>query len=474
MSTKLTRRQMAAALTAAPLAGAGNPPNILFCLSYDHTAAVLGAYGNPVVRTPNFDRFAQEGMRFDRAFTTAPQCVPSRVSMMTGHSPVAVRMGRFNSPLPADIVTLPEILRRRGYFTGICRRNFHLDGPVGPGPLMKAAFDKYDMVTFDKRVDYLDRGSPRGQTTARVNEFLDMTPKGRPFFLWVGFNDPHHPWDQNAVPQPPEPAKIPLPAHLPDLPGVREELARYYGEVERVDGEFQSVLDILRRRGLEKNTLVVFMGDNGMAFPHGKGSLYDPGLNVPFIVRWPGVVKPGTSTSELFSGEDLTPTLLEAAGAAVPIHMTGQSVLKLLRGEEYTGREHVFGWRLQHGRSTFNEKTRANGFDLSRCVRSKSHKLIYNCTPYQVYSPVDSANGPGWKQMMAAHEAGKLPPAIERAYFTHPRPVFELFDLERDPSELENLAGRPAQAKVERALKEALYERMIRDYDFLPLPLTEQ
>ena len=140
----------------------------------------------------------------------------------------------------------------------------------------------------------------------------------------------------------PDPDKIVLPLHLPDLPGVRGDLARYLAEVEHLDGDFQSVLDVLEAHGLAGTTLVVFMGDNGMALPHGKGALYDPGINVPLFVRWPGVVKPGSVTRELVSGEDFTPTMLTAAGIAPPKAMSGRSYLPLLRGEPYEGRQYIF------------------------------------------------------------------------------------------------------------------------------------
>ena len=473
MNAKLTRRELAATLLAAPLRAAESKPNVLLILSDDHSRPFMGAYGNPVVRTPNLDRFASEGMRFERAFTAAPQCVPSRAALMTGRSPAAARIARFNSPLPPDVVTMPELLRSRGYFTGICRRNYHLDGPLGGrmNPEMQAAYEKYGLATFDKRVDFLDRGSNRNQTQAKVNEFFDKRPSAKPFFLWVSFNDPHHVWDADAIPNPYDPKKIPLPPSLPDLPGVREDLARYCGEVTRMDEEFQWVIDIVKSRGEADNTIVIFMGDNGFAFPHGKGSLYDLGLNVPMLVRWPGRVKPGAVTSELISGEDLAPTMLEAAGIAAPNQMSGRSFLKLLRGEAHQERKYIFAQRGQHGGSTFDENTKSSGFDLSRCVRSARYKLIYNCTPYQQYQPVDSANDSGWKQIVEAHKAGKLPARFERVWFTHPRPIFELYDVEKDPAEMDNLAGKTDYASIEHELKVALQEKMILDYDFLPLPL---
>lgn len=460
----------------ASVAGAADPPprpNILLVLSDDHSVPHLGCYGDTTVRTPNLDRFAGEGARFTRMFTAAPQCVPSRAAMLTGRSPVAARISRFNSPLPRDVVTLPELLRKQAdYYTGICRRNFHLDGPGANrlGPIADAVYQRHELRTFDERVDYLDRNSPRDQTVAKIHEFFDRRPSGKPWFLWVSFNDPHFPWDAKAIPQPYDPARIQLPSYLPDLPGVRNDLARYYGEITRMDEEFQSVLDVVQRRGEPSNTLTIFAGDNGYAFPHGKGSLYDAGLNVPLLVRWPGKIKAGLVSNVLISGEDLTPTCLEAAGVSRTEEMTGRSFLSLLLDGAFAPRQYLFAERGVHGHATFNSATKASDYDLSRCVRSPRYKLIYNCTPWLEYSPVDSANDPGWKQIVARHNAGQLPAEFERAYFTCPRPIYELYDLESDPGELENLADQPQQAAVQRELRHALIEKMIVDFDYLPLP----
>lgn len=379
-------------------------------------------------------------------------------------------MGRFSAPLPSDVRTLPEFLREAGYFTGICRRTFHLDG-TAPGPVSRRIFGKYELETFRRRVDYLDISGP-GNTVSRVNEFLDRRPKEKPFFLWVNFNDPHHPWDSQAIPQPHDRSRIPIPGYLPDLPGVREDLGRYYDEIARMDSEFQSVIDILERRDLAGNTMIFFLGDNGAAIPHGKGTLYDPGLNVPFIAQWPGRIRPGTVSGALMSGEDLTPTFLDAAGLPVPREMSGRSFLGLLTGKTSSHRDLVYAARLTHGSRPFKEGTTTHTFDLSRMVRSSRYKLIYNCTPHMRYSPVDSYTERSWLEMTDEHLWGRLPPKFDRVYFGA-RPVLELYDLQQDPSELNNLAGSPELAQVERRLLEALQEKMILDWDFLPLPLSE-
>ena len=460
--------------TSLPAASAP-PPNFLLILSDDQSTPHLSCLGDGGPQTPNLDRFAAEGMLFDKQFCGAPQCVPSRATFLTGRSPVAARITRFSSPLPADVPTVADVLHSNGYFTGICRRNFHLDGPESRGPVTDAVFSKHpELRTFARRVDFLDVNSPREKTVPIVNEFFDKVPSGKPWFLWVNFNEPHHVWNRPAPGAPCDPAKIKVPPYLPDIPEVRKDLARYYNEVAAMDEEFQWVMDILSKRMLVTNTVVVFIGDNGYAFPHGKGSLYDPGLNTPLIIRWPGQVKAGAKNSELISGEDIAPTMLDAAGIAAPKGMTGRSFLKLLRGESYEPRKYIFGERGPHGQATFNENTKASAYDLSRCVRSKEFKLIYNCTPTQVYSPVDSAGDPYWRAINRLHNEGKLEPQFERAYFTNPRPVYELYDVTRDPGELNNLAGKAEYQKVEHELKAALQEKMILDYDFLPLPLADK
>jgi len=217
---------------------------------------------------------------------------------------------------------------------------------------------------------------------------------------------------------------------------------------------------------------VIFMGDNGQAFPRGKGSLYDPGLNVPLIARWPNHIKPGR-TKTLVSGEDLAATFMDVSGAAIPKEVSGRSFYPLLTGGKYEARDFVFAARLHHGNSSFGPETKADTFDLGRCVRSARYKLIYNLTPQMQYWPVDSGGNPGWQQMVAAHQSGTLRPEYEAAYFRNPRPVLELYDIEKDPGELNNLAGQAAHRDIQQTLMAAMQEKMITDYDFVPPVISE-
>lgn len=449
---------------------AAEKPNIVLLLSDDHSYPFLSCYGDSNVKTPHLDRLAAEGMKFHRFFTAAPQCVLSRAALMTGRSPVAARMIRFSSPLPRDEVSLPELLRAHGgYYTGICGRSFHLDGSARTSEFVREVYEKHQLRTFADRVDYLQGGGDQ-QVSELVANFLDGRPQDRPFFMWANFSDPHHVWDAPENYRP-APASLKLPPHWPDLPGVREQVADYCAEVNRLDERVGRVIAELERRGLLDSTLIMFAGDNGAALPHGKGSLYDPGSNVPFLVRWPGVVTPGRQSRALISGEDVAPTLLTAAGIEPPQSMSGVSCLGLLRdAAEYQPRKFIFVSRGPHGSAPVRVDASNAPYDMGRAVRNDRYKLIYNCTPWLPYGPVDSSGGAAWKQMQAADAAGQLSPGVHSTYFVAPRPVYELYDLQADPSELNNLSGQAATLEVERTLRRALAEKMIVEFDHLPLP----
>ena len=167
---------------------------------------------------------------------------------MTGRSPVAARMTRFTSPLPRDEITFPEILRDEGgYYTGICGRTYHLDGRPGDDEADSArSIEKHHLQTFADRVDFLNT-CPDDQVAGQVAAFLDKKPADKPFFMWANFSDPHHPWNAPAEFRP-DPASLKLPAHWPDLPGMREQLADYCAEVNRVDRTIAGVLDVLKKQ----------------------------------------------------------------------------------------------------------------------------------------------------------------------------------------------------------------------------------
>ena len=459
----------AAQSVSRALAQSQNRPNILLILSDDHSVPHVGCYENSDIKTPNLDRFAAEGMRFDRSYVMSPQCAPSRASIMTGRSPVAIQMTRFSAPLPMDVRTYPEILRAVGYFTGVAGRTYHMNGEAGNSdPLIQGIYDKLHLRNFPERLDYVRTGSMRTGIT-QFSEFLDLRPKDKPFFMQLGSNDPHRRFGPNMAREPHDPARLKLPSHFPDTPLVREDFGFYYDKISRFDDDFGTVMQLLEDRGLAANTLVVFLGDNGAALLRGKGTLYEFGINVPLIMRWPGRIKPGRASTELVSGEDLAPTFLEAAGVASPKEMTGRSFIKHLAGEGFAGRKHVFAERGAHH---IYLPTQSAAFDLGRCVVGRQHKLIYNALWQIPYEPVDFASTGFWKDLQERNAARRLSSELSRMYFSPTRPMFELYDLANDPSEFDNLAGRKEAAAIEQELRAALIEWMVVERDYLPLPIA--
>lgn len=455
--------------TGASQAPAAEPrPNLLLILSDDHSAFGVGCYGNTDIKTPNLDRLAAEGFRFERAYVACPQCTPSRASIMTGRSPVAIGMTRFAAPLPEDVPIFPQALRAAGYHVGVAGRSHHLDG-APRSPEERAIIRKHNLATMAGRLDYCKTTGNRAEMLAQYREFLEGVPAGKPFFLQLCSNDPHRPFDRNAIAEPHDPARLKLPKHFPDTPGVREDLARHYDEIARFDAWTGEVLAELEQRGLADKTLVMFMGDNGAALLRGKGTLYETGIHVPLIARWPGAVRPGSTSAALVSGEDIAPTLLRAAGLTPSREVTGRSFLPLLKGEAHEAREYVFAERGAHG----NALPRSSQvFDLGRCVVGRRYKLIYNAIWQIPYTPVDFANDTFWKDLQQAHEGGRLEPGLSRLYFAPTRPMFELFDLEKDPAELKNLIDEPGMGAIEKELRTALAEWMIRERDFVPHALA--
>ena len=457
---------LSASLTWAqqPASPPGKSPNILFILSDDHSVPYLGIYGNKDLKTPNLDGMARRGVLFRRAYTAAPQCVPSRSSMLTGRNVLDIGMSRFSAPLPKKILTIPEFLTSKNYYSGICGRSFHLDGSGRMPVETTEAFEKYGLVTFPDRVDYLNHGAD-DKVLGQFQEFLGKVPEGKPFFMWMNFSDPHRPFTADAFE--PDPESLKVPEGMPDTKEVRKDLAQHYGEIMRLDEHMGEVLRELESRGTLQSTIVIFMGDNGAALLRGKGTLYDMGIHVPLIVAGPGV-KAGLSSDALVSGINIAPTVLALAGLDKPAEMTGQSFLPALQGETYGGHDYIFATRVPHGSSL---PMNTGAFDLARTVFDKRYKLIYNTLWQLPYSPVDFNNHPLWKDLTARKEQGQLEEKFRRTLFANPRAMFELYDLERDPHEMNNLSEKPDYAEIEHRLKAKLHEWMIVNQDYLPLPI---
>jgi arylsulfatase A-like enzyme len=430
----MKRREFLAASGAASALGqsmGGRPVNILFLISDDHTAADLGAYGNAAVTTPNLDRLAREGMRFEKCFVTSPQCSPNRSAIFTGATAHTTGTSRLHVPLPDWETTIIDQLKTKNYYTGIFRKHHQ-----GAG--------------FQKRLDFY------GDAKTPWKNFFDSVPEGKPFFLQAGFTDPHRPYRSGAFSPPHDPAKVKVHPWLPDWPEVRQDLAHYYDFIARMDGEAGQIMDLLKSKGMAENTLVLMTGDNGMPFPRAKGTLYEAGINVPLIAWMPGKIAAGSVRSELMSHIDLAPTWLDVAGLKPTAKMQGRSFLPLLLGQEYRKRTEVFAERNWH-----------DTFDPMRCVRTEKHKLIFNAAPHFPYRPPsDLEDSPTWQTMLARRRT-TLPVPL-RHLFNPTRPVLQLHDLEKDPLELDNRVEAPEMREIRLDLETRLTKWMNDTVDFLP------
>lgn len=434
---KVTRRQLVQAGLATSLApairgGTSRLPNIVLLMSDDQSQPHLGCYGDPVIRTPNIDRLAAEGVRFTGCFVASPQCSPNRSAIFTGCTPHTTATSRLHTPMPPWEWTFLEGLKDKGYFVGAFRK-VHQGEP------------------FNKRWDFY------GDAGTSFERFFQALPRGRPFFLQFGSTDPHRPYPSGTAQSVHDPSQVPVPPFLPDTPEVRQDLARYYDAIARFDAECGELMDLLRRYGFAENTMVVVTSDNGMPFPRAKGTCYDPGIRVPLIVWWPERVKGGRVVDELISHVDLPATWLDVAGVRPPEKMQGRSFLGLLLGREYHKRDAVFAERNWH-----------DNFDPIRCVRTERWKLIFNAAPHFPYRPAwDIEDSPSWAALKREQRRGTLA-RHHLQLFEPSRPMLELYDLKNDPNEFHNLATDPAHADVLHELMRKLSDWMHDTYDFLP------
>jgi N-sulfoglucosamine sulfohydrolase len=409
------------------------PPNILVFVADDLGWRDLGVYGNTVVRTPNIDRLARSGLRVERAFGTSPQCSPSRISILTGRYPHTTRAEDLHMPLPDGERILPSYLQWQGYYTGMMAKT-HL------GPLGERQFQWY---------------SP--ETSAALPGFLDSAGD-KPFFLWVGFHDPHRPYQPGAIPHPHSPSKVRVPPYLADTPETRADLALYYDAIARMDADIGRMLDILEKRRLLENTLVIFLSDNGAPFPREKGTLYDPGTRTPLIFSWPREIDAGSVFDlGLVSTVDLAPTIMELTGATPPRAMQGRTFRSMLADpKSYAGRTYVFSERNWHDCDEHQRAVRTTRFKL---IRTDAYTDLALCTA------ADIGGSPSFLALRAWSRGGRLT-AAQKRLFEAPRARLELYDLAADPWELRNVADDPRYAKEVRELAAVLQDWMEQTNDF--------
>ena len=394
-------------------------PNILIIHCHD-LGDTIGCYPGNSAITPALDRLADEGVVFEHHFAASPTCSPSRGAMYSGLMPNRNGLQALASgghwELSPEIPTFPRRLHDSGYATA----------SFGVWHVHRS-LEAFGVETHDGE-------SVCEKTTENALAFLEARDPERPFYLFLGVREPHQPFTSlHHDLQPPE--QVTLPPYLADAPEVRQEVSRLLGDVSRVDACVEKLLDYLQRTGLEGNTLVVFTTDHGLGLPLAKGTLYDPGAKIALVCRWPGRIQGGRRCADLTSNTDIFPTLLEAVGEAgrIPADLDGHSLWPYLERGEDVGHEQIY-----------LEQTWHDFYEPIRAIRTRYHKLIRNFEP-----------GTGW-QIAADIVYTPTVEVMRQQLLDFPRPEYELYDLQADPVERNNLAGQAQIAEIEAQLKRQL------------------
>jgi arylsulfatase A-like enzyme len=413
-------------------------PNILFLIADDWSYPHAGIYGDPVVRTPNFDFLAKNGALFQNAFCASPSCSPSRASILTSRYPHQLgEAGNLWSVISNSHPNWVSLLQEAGYHTGKSGKGW------GPGDYEKGG--------------YTD--NPAGKDYPSFEAFLDERKESQPFYFWLGSSDPHRDYETNTGARSGMNASaVVLPEFLPDLDCIRNDMMDYYFEVERFDRECGSIVELLKQKNLLDNTLIVMTSDNGMPFPRAKANLYDYGTRMPLAIFWKDKVSPALNIRSFMNFVDFGPTFLEAAGVKIPEEFSGESLLPLVTGGKTTKkRDKVFLERERHANVRKGDLSYP-----SRGVRTEEYLYIRNFEPDRwpagdpethqsvgQYGDVDNSIS----KFLILNMKDKQ---LTRDYFElafGKRPAEELYLLSKDPYNLHNLASEAAMQTILELLR---------------------
>src|SRR5262245_28498797 len=433
---------LATLLLAGPLVAADGPRRNVLLLIADDLGLQVGCYGDKAAKTPNIDALAASGTRFTHGFASVASCSPSRATILTGlptHQcgQYGLAHATHNAHTFRDVQSVPKMLKSAGYRAGVIAK-LHVQPP--------------EVYLWDVEIRNNGRNGPL--IAAEAKKFLEATGD-KPFFLLVGFTDPHRAklgFDStNPIKGVPtfafDPKALPLPYHIPDRPDARADLADYYGSVARLDFGVGAVLQALKDTKHDEDTLVIFLSDNGIPFPGAKTTLYDAGVHPPLVIRAPSAKSKAVVSDAMASWTDIAPTILGWAGVKPAAAMGGKSLLPVLEKEDAQERAVVFGSHQFHEITMYYPMRR---------VRTPTHKVIVNlANPLPVPFASDLYDSDTWQGILKRNDTmvGKR----SRDAFEH-RPREELFDLAKDPDELKDVAADPAYANTLKELKGRLHD----------------
>jgi len=408
-----TQKVAAGKKTGEPIIQSSKP-NIIWVITED-ICPELGCYGYPLVKTPNVDALAKEGVRYTNAYATGPVCSASRSALITAMYQTSIDAQNHRShrddgyKLPEPVKPITDYFRQAGYYT--------TNGEMGPNGIRGAGKTDYNFELKNKPFDGTDWKNRAPGQPFFAEVMISCTHRGP---VWKGAVQQHQPQI--------DPAKVVLPPYYPDDSIARQDWSTYLEAIQLMDSYLGVLLKRIQEEGIADNTLVIFTSDHGRCHVRDKQFLYDGGLHIPFVIRWPAQLKGGQVNNDLISGIDISATILQVAGIPLPAYIEGRPIL----GQNVKKRDYIIA-----ARDRMDETV-----DKMRCVRTKEFKYIKNYMPERPYMQPNNykeTQYPMWNLMKRLYAEGKLTP--EQALFCAPtKPAEELYDLKNDPNELNNLA----------------------------------
>ncbi len=443
MNPKTLLRLLALLFVIAGVSRAADRPNILFIIGDNWKWPTAGILGDPMAKTPTFDRIAREGVLFTHTFNPVPSCSPTRSCLLTGKA--AHQLGErasLWSAFPKDTPVVTDLLRAAGYDVGFSGKGW------SPG-------------------NHEISGWKENPVGTKYKDFADFHAKhdaAKPFFFWLGNTDTATKAGKlpylDLAKQKLDPTKLTIPPELPDCAAVRDDLMNYYGGVMKMDEEAAAALAVVEKSGQLDNTVVIYTSDNGWQLPRGLANCYDAGSRVPLAVRWSQKIAAGRQIDAFANVADLGPTFLDLAEIAIPREMTMKSLKPLLfaqNGSE-AGRDAIFIERERHA----NVRHDNQSYPI-RAIRTRDHLYIRNLRPdrwpagdpdvlFLHGRPFGDVDTTATKDFLLAHQND---PAYARhiALIFAKRPAEELYDLRTDPQQVTNLAADANQAETLKQLR---------------------
>lgn len=398
-------------------------PNVVIFIADDVSWNDFGSYGNEEVKTPNIDQIAKEGVQFSNVFLTASSCSPSRISILTGRYPHNTGAPELHMPSLPNMPNLAGSLKEAGYYT-VSAGKWH------QGAEMRPSFDKI----YDKK-------NGNGGEDNWVNS-LESRDKTKPFFMWFASFDAHRSWGENEFSGSNSSENIKVPPYMIDSDPTKVDLAKYYDEITRFDAFVAKVKDKLASDKLLENTVIIIMADNGRPFPRCKTRLYDDGIKTPFIVSWQGTLPKKQKSESIISAIDIAPTILDLCEVRIPESMQGRSFKKVFKQPKELFRTYAFAEHNWHDYEAYE-----------RMVRTKDYLYIYNGRAhFQQSTSADNHRDSSFQELVKKWKDGKLT-SLQKDNFIAPRNMEELYDLQKDPNQFNDISQNPQYAEKLKELR---------------------